>query len=36
MTSADHARELDLLRAAVGDKRLTYYGASYGSVLGTT
>lgn len=36
MTTGDHARDLDRLRAAVGDKQLTYFGASYGSVLGTT
>lgn len=29
------ARDMDLLRAAVGDPRLTYLGLSYGSYLGT-
>ncbi|WP_298802142.1 alpha/beta hydrolase [uncultured Pseudokineococcus sp.] len=36
MSTADVARDLDLLRAAVGDERLTYAGYSYGSQLGTT
>jgi pimeloyl-ACP methyl ester carboxylesterase len=35
MATANVARDLDLLRRAVGDKRLTYYGVSYGSYLGT-
>lgn len=30
------ARDLDLLRAAVGDEQLTYYGISYGTLLGQT
>jgi pimeloyl-ACP methyl ester carboxylesterase len=30
------ARDLDLLRAAVGDDKLTYYGLSYGGQLGAT
>ena len=29
------ARDMDLLRAAVGDERLTYLGLSYGTYLGT-
>ncbi|MGH2529304.1 MAG: alpha/beta hydrolase, partial [Actinomycetota bacterium] len=36
MASADVARDLDMLRAAVGDDRLTYAGYSYGSYLGVT
>jgi pimeloyl-ACP methyl ester carboxylesterase len=36
MSSADMARDFDLLRAAVGDKRLTYVGNSYGSIVGAT
>jgi pimeloyl-ACP methyl ester carboxylesterase len=36
MATADAARDLNLLRRAVGDKRLTYYGISYGSYLGAT
>ncbi len=28
------ARDMDLIRSAVGDKGLTYYGASYGTYLG--
>lgn len=30
----DSARDMDVLRAALGDRRLTYYGASYGTFLG--
>lgn len=30
----DTARDLDALRAAVGDDKLTYYGASYGTAIG--
>jgi pimeloyl-ACP methyl ester carboxylesterase len=36
MSTANVARDLDLLRQAVGDRQLTYYGVSYGSYLGTT
>ena len=36
MSTADVARDLDLLRQAVGDRRLTYLGFSYGSHLGNT
>ena len=36
MSTADVARDLDLLRAAIGDEQLTYAGYSYGSFLGTT
>jgi pimeloyl-ACP methyl ester carboxylesterase len=36
MATADAARDLDRLRQAVGDRALTYYGASYGSFLGNT
>lgn len=35
MTTADTARDMDLIRQAVGDDKLTYYGVSYGSQLGT-
>ena len=30
------ARDLDLLRAALGDRKLTYLGLSYGTFLGTS
>jgi pimeloyl-ACP methyl ester carboxylesterase len=36
MTTADVAKDLDLLRAAVGDESLNYVGYSYGSYLGVT
>jgi len=36
MSSADVARDLDWLRQAVGDEKLSYYGVSYGSFLGQT
>jgi pimeloyl-ACP methyl ester carboxylesterase len=36
MSTADVARDLDLLRQAVGDPGLTYLGFSYGSYLGNT
>ncbi|HWD43743.1 MAG TPA: alpha/beta hydrolase [Actinomycetota bacterium] len=36
MSTANVARDMDLLRRAVGDARLTYAGYSYGSYLGST
>jgi pimeloyl-ACP methyl ester carboxylesterase len=36
MSTADVARDLDLLRQAVGDERITYLGFSYGSYVGNT
>ena len=36
MSTADVARDLDLLREAVGDQQLTYAGYSYSSYLGVT
>jgi pimeloyl-ACP methyl ester carboxylesterase len=36
MSTANVARDLDVLRQAVGDEKLTYAGYSYGSFLGTT
>jgi pimeloyl-ACP methyl ester carboxylesterase len=36
MSTADVARDLDLLRQAVGDPGLTYLGFSYGSYIGNT
>ncbi|MGS2810159.1 alpha/beta hydrolase [Nocardia sp. MW-W600-9] len=35
LTAVDAARDLDLLRRAVGDPALTYQGGSYASYLGT-
>jgi pimeloyl-ACP methyl ester carboxylesterase len=36
MSTANVARDLDLLRRAVGDRKLTFAGYSYGSFLGAT
>ncbi|WP_018681590.1 alpha/beta hydrolase [Actinokineospora enzanensis] len=35
-STANTARDLDLLRRAVGDQKLTYHGISYGTYLGAT
>ncbi|HEX3488673.1 MAG TPA: alpha/beta hydrolase [Streptosporangiaceae bacterium] len=34
MSSTDDAMDMDVLRRAVGDRKLTYFGESYGSYLG--
>jgi pimeloyl-ACP methyl ester carboxylesterase len=36
MSSADVARDVDLLRGRLGDRKLTFLGYSYGSLLGQT
>ncbi|GAA4701992.1 alpha/beta hydrolase [Nocardioides conyzicola] len=36
VTTTEAARDMDVLRAALGESRLTYYGASYGTKLGAT
>jgi pimeloyl-ACP methyl ester carboxylesterase len=36
VSTADSARDMDVLRKAVGDDKLTYLGYSYGTFLGTT
>jgi pimeloyl-ACP methyl ester carboxylesterase len=36
VSTANVARDMDVLRAAVGDERLTYLGFSYGTFLGAT
>lgn len=36
MSTADVARDMDLIRAAFGDEQLNFLGYSYGSMLGTT
>lgn len=35
-TTADVARDMDLLRQAVGDPTMNYFGASYGTYIGAT
>ncbi|WP_406724282.1 alpha/beta fold hydrolase [Streptomyces sp. GD-15H] len=36
VSTTDTARDLDLLRQAVGESQLTYQGISYGTILGAT
>ncbi|MFI6584744.1 alpha/beta hydrolase [Embleya sp. NPDC050493] len=36
VSTVDAARDMDLLRAALGDEKLYYVGASYGTFLGAT
>ncbi|GGX74832.1 proteinase [Streptomyces minutiscleroticus] len=36
VSTVEAARDMDVLRAALGDRRLTYVGASYGTFLGAT
>ena len=36
MSTADTARDMNLVRRAVGDAKLSYYGISYGSYLGAS
>ena len=36
VSTADNARDLDLMRRAVGEPQLYYYGTSYGTFLGAT
>ncbi|MBP2183182.1 alpha/beta hydrolase [Amycolatopsis magusensis] len=36
MSTRDVVRDLDLLRAAAGDQKLTYIGFSYGTLIGAT
>jgi len=36
MSTADTARDMDLIRQAVGEDELDYYGISYGTFLGAT
>jgi pimeloyl-ACP methyl ester carboxylesterase len=36
VTTVEAARDMDVLRAALGEQRLTYFGASYGTKLGAT
>ena len=36
LTTANAARDLDLMRAAVGDRKLSYLGISWGGMLGET
>ena len=36
VTTVEAARDMDVLRAALGEDQLTYFGASYGTKLGST
>ncbi|AQU67271.1 alpha/beta hydrolase [Streptomyces niveus] len=36
VSTIEAARDMDILRAALGDKKLSYVGASYGTFLGAT
>jgi len=36
VSTADAARDMDFLRGALGDQRMSYWGLSYGSMLGQT
>ncbi|MBP8536788.1 alpha/beta fold hydrolase, partial [Streptomyces sp. MK37H] len=36
VSTVEAARDMDVLRAALGDRKLTYVGASYGTFLGAT
>jgi pimeloyl-ACP methyl ester carboxylesterase len=36
VSTVEVARDLDILRAALGDPTLTYFGASYGTLIGAT
>ena len=36
LSTVEAARDMDVLRAALGEMRLTYFGASYGTKLGAT
>jgi pimeloyl-ACP methyl ester carboxylesterase len=36
VSTADNARNLDLMRQAVGEPKINYYGTSYGTFLGAT
>lgn len=36
MSTADVARDMDVVRQALGEEQITFYGVSYGSLLGQT
>jgi pimeloyl-ACP methyl ester carboxylesterase len=36
MSTADVARDMDVIRRALGERLLSYYGISYGTILGAT
>ncbi len=36
VSTVEAARDMDILRAVLGDEKLTYVGASYGTFLGAT
>jgi pimeloyl-ACP methyl ester carboxylesterase len=35
MTTANTARDMDLIRSALGEEKISYFGVSYGTVLGS-
>ncbi|MGW5364145.1 alpha/beta hydrolase [Actinopolymorpha pittospori] len=35
MSTANTARDMDMIRAALGEEKISYYGISYGTVLGS-
>ncbi len=36
VSTVEAAKDMDIIRAVVGDRRLSYFGASYGTLLGAT
>ena len=36
MSTVEVAKDVDVLRAALGDRKLSYFGASYGTFIGAT
>jgi pimeloyl-ACP methyl ester carboxylesterase len=36
MSTVEAAKDIDIIRAVLGDRRLSYFGASYGTFLGAT
>lgn len=36
LSTADHVRDIDVVRQALGEEQLSFYGISYGSIIGQT